>query len=295
MSTAGALLDRVQRQLLSGVVEERNKLATGVDADDTSFVTLYELGGLRDGTVFEIGSELVYIWQAATGSKTLTVERGYAGTTATSHSAGAIITLNPRFPKGQMLDALNQDIDDLSSPANGLFQIISTDAITYNGSDRQIDMTGVTSLLDLIDVRVKYKSDDFPFVRGVRLQRNLPVADFPSTFALVFDEAPVAGKLIVRYSSPFVRAASTASDIQSVCKVPLTMEDILEMGVMIRMLSVREVKRNFTEAQGDTRRADEVPPGAMRDSFNNILRLRRDRIIAEKAKLARQYPLNIRT
>jgi hypothetical protein len=258
-------------------------------------VTLYELGGLRDGTVFEIGSELVYIWQAATGSKTLTVERGYAGTTATSHSAGAIITLNPRFPKGQMLDALNQDIDDLSSPANGLFQIISTDAITYNGSDRQIDMTGVTSLLDLIDVRVKYKSDDFPFVRGVRLQRNLPVADFPSTFALVFDEAPVAGKLIVRYTAPFVRAASTASDIQSVCKVPLTMEDILEMGVMIRMLSVREVKRNFTEAQGDTRRADEVPPGAMRDSFNNILRLRRDRIIAEKAKLARQYPLNIRT
>ena len=295
MSTAGALLDRVQRQLLSGVVEERNKLATGVDADDTSFVTLYELGGLRDGTVFEIESELVYIWQAATGSKTLTVERGYAGTTATSHSTGAIITLNPRFPKGQMLDALNQDIDDLSSPANGLFQIISTDAITYNGSDRQIDMTGVTSLLDLIDVRVKYKSDDFPFVRGVRLQRNLPVADFPSTFALVFDEAPVAGKLIVRYTAPFVRAASTASDIQSVCKVPLTMEDILEMGVMIRMLSVREVKRNFTEAQGDTRRADEVPPGAMRDSFNNILRLRRDRIIAEKAKLARQYPLNIRT
>jgi hypothetical protein len=294
MSTAGALLDRVQRQLLSGVVEERNKLSVGVDAVTTTFITTYELGGLREGTIFEIGSELVYIWQATTGTKTLIVERGYAGTTAATHSAGAIITLNPRFPRAQMLDALNQDIDDLSSPANGLYQVISTDAITYNGSDRQIDMTGVTSLLDLIDVRVKYKSDDFPFVRGVRLQRNLPVADFPSTFALVFDEAPVAGKLVVRYTAPFVRAASTASDIQSVCKVPLTMEDILEMGVMIRVLSVREVKRNFTEAQGDTRRADEVPPGAMRDSFNNILRLRRDRIIAEKAKLARQYPLTIR-
>jgi len=294
MSTAGALLDRVQRQLLSGVVEERNKLATGVDADDTSFVTTYELGGLREGTVFEIDSELVYIWQANTGSKTLTVERGYAGTTAASHSAGAIIVQNPRFPKAQLLDALNQDIDDLSSPANGLYQVVTTTAISYNGSDRQIDMTGVTSLLDLIDVRVKYKSDDFPYVRNVRLQRNLPVADFPSTFALVFDEAPVAGTLVVRYTAPFVRTSTLASDIQTVCKVPQTMEDILEMGVMIRMLSVREVKRNFTEAQGDTRRADEVPPGAMRDSFNNILRLRRDRVIAEKAKLARQYPLTIR-
>ena len=189
---------------------------------------------------------------------------------------------------------MNQDIDDLSSPANGLYQVVTTTAISYNGSDRQIDMTGVTSLLDLIDVRVKYKSDDFPYVRNVRLQRNLPVADFPSTFALVFDEAPVAGTLVVRYTAPFVRASTLASDVQTVCKVPQTMEDILEMGVMIRMLSVREIKRNFTEAQGDTRRADEVPPGAMRDSFNNILRLRRDRVIAEKAKLARQYPLTIR-
>lgn len=294
MSTAGALLDRVQRQLLSGTVEERNKLNGSINASVTTIILTYELGGFREGTVFEVDSELIYVWQATTGTKTLVVERGYAGTTAASHADGAIATLNPRFPKQQMLDALNQDIDDLSSPANGLYQVVSTDAITYNGSDRQIDMTGVTNVLDLIDVRVKYKSDDFPYVQKVRLQRNLPVADFPSTYALVFDEAPVAGKLIVRYTAPFTRASSTTSDIQSVCKVPLTMEDILEMGVMVRMLSVREVKRNFMEAQGDTRRADEVPPGAIRDSFSNILRLRRDRIIAEKAKLARQYPLTIR-
>jgi len=100
--------------------------------------------------------------------------------------------------------------------------------------------------------------------------------------------------LRVRYRAPFVRAASTASDIQSTCLVPLSMEDILEMGVMARMLQTREVKRNFIEAQGDTRRADEVPPGATRDSFTNILRMRRDRIVAEKAKLARQIPLTIR-
>jgi hypothetical protein len=88
---------------------------------------------------------------------------------------------------------------------------------------------------------------------------------------------------------------STVSDsLQSVANLPVTMEDILEMGVMSRMLSTREVKRNFIESQGDTRRSDEVPPGAMRDSFSNILRLRRDRIIAEAAKLARQYPLTIR-
>jgi hypothetical protein len=72
------------------------------------------------------------------------------------------------------------------------------------------------------------------------------------------------------------------------------MEDILEMGVMSRMLSVREVKRNFIESQGDTRRSDEVPAGSISNSFTNISRLRRDRIIAEAARLARQFPLTIR-
>lgn len=293
MSTAGALLDRVQRQLLSGTVEERNKLAVAVDADDTSFVMTYELGGLRDGTVFEVDSELIYIWQATSGTKTLIVERGYAGTTPASHAQDAIVTLNPRFTKAQMLEALNQDIDDLSSPVNGLFRVVST-SLTYNGADRQIDLTGATNVIDLIDVRVRYLSDDYPVIRGVRLQRDLPTSDFASGFAIVFDDECVAGTIRVRYKAPFVRASALSTDLQAACFVPQSMEDILEMGVMVRMLQTREIKRNFTETQGDTRRADEVPPGAMRDSFSNILRLRRDRIIAEKAKLARQIPTTIR-
>ena len=98
MSTAGALLDRVSRQLLSGTVEERNKLAVTVDADDTTFVMSYDLAGLRAGVVFEIDAELVYIWEATSGNKTLTVERGYMGTTPAAHTVGALVILNPRFP-----------------------------------------------------------------------------------------------------------------------------------------------------------------------------------------------------
>jgi hypothetical protein len=293
MSTASALLDRVNRQLLSGTIEERNKLATTVSSSDTSFVMSYDLAGLRAGTVFEIDSELVYIWEAVSGSKTVTVERAYMGTTAASHTAGAVVTLNPRFPKAQMLEALNQDIDDLSSPLNGLFRVVST-SIDYNGSDRQTDWTGATSVIDLIDVRLRYLDSDYPVIRATRLQRDLPTADFPSGFAIVFDESVMAGSLRVRYKAPFSRVSALTDSLQSVANVSTTMEDILELGVMSRVLSVREVKRNFIESQGDTRRSDEVGSGAMRDSFSNILRLRRDRIIAEAAKLARQYPLTIR-
>jgi hypothetical protein len=192
-----------------------------------------------------------------------------------------------------MLEALNQDIDDMSSPLNGLFRVVSAD-VDYNGADRQINLTGATAIIDLLDVRLRYLASDYPVIRKVRLQRDLPTSDFASGFALVFDESVMAGTLRVRYKAPFARVSAIGDSLQSVANLPVTMEDILEMGVMSRMLSTREVKRNFIESQGDTRRSDEVPPGAMRDSFSNILRLRRDRIIAEAAKLARQYPLTIR-
>ena len=293
MSTAGALLNRVSRQLLSGTIEERNKLAVTVTSSDTSIVMSYDLAGLRSGSVFEIDSELMYVWVAESGSKTLTVERGYLGTTAVAHTAGALAILNPRFPQQQLLDALNQDIDDLSSPLNGLFQVVTVN-ITYNGSDRQTNLTNAASVIDLIDVRLRYMNDDFVTIRGARLARDLPTADFASTFAITLDQAVMNGTLRVRYKAPFTRVATTADNLQTVGLVPLSMEDILEYGVMSRMLATREVKRNFIESQGDTRRSEEVPVGAMSSSVSNILRIRRDRIVAEAAKLARQYPLTIR-
>ena len=293
MSTAGALINRVSRQLLSGTVEERNKLATTVSSADTSIVMTYALNSIRAGAVFEIDSELMYVWSVDTATLTATVERGYAGTTAAAHTSGAIVVYNPLFPQQQLIDVLNQDIDDLSSPLNGLYRVITVD-LAYNGSDRQINIPSASSIIDLIDVRLRYLSDDFVALRGTRLARDLPTADFASTFAITLDQCTMAGTLRVRYRAPFVRATTTADNLQTVSFLPVSMEDILEYGVMSRMLAPREVKRNFTESQGDTRRSEEVPAGAVSGSVANILRLRRDRIIAEAAKLAKQYPLTIR-
>jgi hypothetical protein len=293
MSTAGAVLTRASRQLLSGTVEERNKLATTVSSADTSIVLSYDLGGFREGSIIEIESELMYVWESSTATKTLTVQRGYDGTTAVAHTNGVLATVNPRFPRQQMLDSLNSDIDDLSSTMNGLFRVVAQD-ITYNGSDRQINLTSATGIIDLIDVRLRYLADDYPVIRKVRLQRNLPTADFASGFAIVFDEPVMAGSLRVVTKREFTRASSESSDLQSACFVPQSCEDILEMGVLLRMMNGREIKRNFIESQGDTRRSDEVPAGSTRDSLTNIQRLRRERIIAEAARLKQQYPLVFR-
>lgn len=293
MSTAGALITRASRQLLSGTVEERNKLATTVTSADTSIVLEYDLGGFREGSVIEIESELMYVWESATATKTLEVQRGFDGTTAVAHTAGVLAIVNPRFPRQQMFDALNADVDDLSSTVNGLFRVVAQD-ISYNGTNRQINLTSATKVIDLLDVRLRYLSTDFPVIRKVRLQRDLPTADFASGLAIVFDEPVMAGTLRVVTKREFTRASTEASDMQTVCFVPETFEDILEMGVILRMMNGREIKRNFIESQGDTRRSDEVPAGSTRDSLTNIQRLRRERIVSEAARLKQQYPLVFR-
>jgi hypothetical protein len=76
--------------------------------------------------------------------------------------------------------------------------------------------------------------------------------------------------------------------------VQASLEDVLRMGVQLRAMVGREVKRNFTEAQGDTRRAAEVQPGAVQASWRGIAAIRQARIEAEQARLSQQYPLRIR-
>lgn len=283
----------MSQQLLSGTVEERNKLAATINDSATSVVLEYDLGGFRSGSVFELESELIYVWEADSATKTLEVQRGFNGTTAVAHTSGVLATLSPRFPRGQMLNSLNAELDDVSSTSNGLFKVTTTD-LSYNGSDRQINLTGAVSVIELIDVRLRYLADNFPVIRGTRLQRDLPTADFASGFAIVIDEPVMAGTLRVRFKTPFTRATSESSDLTSFCGLPATCDDLVELGVIIRMMAGREVKRSFVESQGDTRRPDEVPSGSSRDSVANLLRLRRERITAEAGRLKAQYPIQFR-
>lgn len=292
MTTAGQLIDRVNSELLAGTVEERNKLASSVNASDTSFTFTYDLGSIRENTVFQVGTELLYVWEVNSTAKTATVERGYAGSTAGSHSSGDIVTYNPRFPRHMVLNQLNAELGDLSSPMNGLFQIKTLD-VSYNGSDRMVNLTGVTDMIDLYDVRYRYLNDDYPIVRNVRLLRDMPLTDFASGFVLAFDSPVRAGSVRVLYKAAydlFTAESDTVADAGGTS----TLDDLLSLGAQIRVMAGREVKRNFTESQGDTRRAEEVPAGAVGGSILNLQRLRRDRIQAEAARLNRQYPIRIR-
>lgn len=292
MTTAQTIVDQARRDLLAGVTEERNKLASGINSSDTTLSLSFDPKGVRDGAVIEIGAELLYVWSV--NGSTVTVERGWEGTTAASHSANAIITVKPRFPNKQLFDFVNDEISDLSSPANGLFQI-KTATLQYNGSDRAIDMSGVTDLINIHEVRWRYSGDEWIEVRGFRLSRNAATTDFSSGLMLIFDvPPPQASTVRVTYKAPYTKLTNLSDDLTTVGGVQATLDDVVRMGVQLRAMVGREVKRNFMEAQGDTRRAGEVGPGAVQASWRGIAAMRQQRIEAEQARLSQQYPVRIR-
>lgn len=290
MTTAAQLISRVQRQLLSGVVEDRNKLGVACTVAATTITLEYDLGPIRSGMVLEVDSELMYVWQVDVVAKTATVERGFNGTTAAAHVDGSIVLVSPRFPRSQILEAFNDDLADLSTPVNGLYRLKTLD-LRYNGSDSMINLPSLGDVVSLVDVRLRYLSTDYPLIKNVQLIRNLPTKDFGSGTALKFNEPTRSGDLRIVYRAPFGRLTKESDDLQTVCGFPQTAEDILVMGAEIRLMAPREMKRNFTESQGDTRRPDEVPAGAVANSINNLIRLRRERIMAEATKLDAQYPV----
>ena len=289
MSTVGTVVDRTVRQLMSGTVEERNKTSAALTATSTSVPFQYDLNGIRAGGVIQIDNELMYVWEVDSGSKTATVERAWNGTTAVAHVVYSVAIVDPKFPRAQILEAINAEIDDLSSPMNGLYQIKSME-LNYNGTSTMINLPTIDKIIDLVSVTVRYIATDYPKITRCRLIRDLPNDDFNSGYAIRFDEQVRAGRIIVVYKSPFTNVTTETQNLQNIAGFPATAEDILIMGAQIRLVSPREVKRNFTESQGDTRRSEEVPTGSVSSSINNIIRMRRDRITAEAARLARQYP-----
>lgn len=290
MSTLAQLVNRTQRQILSGTVEERNKLSGSLTSTATSVVFQYELAGIRAGSIIQVDSELMYVWEVNTGTKTATVERAFNGTVSAAHLTSAYVLVNPRFPRHQIIEAINDELSDLSSPMNGLFRVKSVD-INYNGSDRMINFPVIEDVIDLTEVRIRYLSTDYLKVPKVALTRNLPTSDFGSGIALTINQTVRSGQLRVSYKTGFGRLTNESDDVQAIAGFPLSAEDLLVIGAQIRLVSPREIKRNFTESQGEPRRADEVTAGAVASSITNLLRLRRDRITAEAAKLNRQYPV----
>ena len=290
MTTAQNLIDETRSYLVPTVREPLNTLSGAINSSVTTITLGQDMTAVVAGAMLAIDLEQMYVW-SVTGS-VVTVQRGMHGSTAASHSDGALVRVNPRFSDFVIFRALNAELDALSSPANGLYQVGSID-VTYKPQINGYDLTGVTNLIDVLRVRYDIPGPwkTWPEIRRWQLKIAMDGSDFASTYALVLYDAGWPGRRVhVVYSQMFNHLATTADDVLTVTGLMTTAHDIPPLGAALRLAGVRETQRSFTEAQGDPRRATEVPPTAVTMGAAAYQRMLLQRIKEEASRLQGQYP-----
>lgn len=295
MTTAQQLVDETKRHLLSGQREPMNKLANPVASGATSLTFTYDVTALQAQSYLQIGLEIFYVWSVDVGSKTAIVQPAQQGSVVAAHAAGDLVTINPKFPDFAILKAINDDLYDLSSPANGLFAMRTVELTAVSGQSGY-DLTSVTSLLEIYEVRARLgvasSNRQWPLITNFQVGRSVNATDFPSGLSLFLYDGSASGQPIsVRYKAAFAPLVNLADDVEAVTGLPASAHDLPAMGAAVRLVAPREIKRNFTEAQGEPRRGQEVPAGAVGNSMQRLAQLRQSRITAEASRLAQLYPV----
>ena len=186
--TAQVWIDQTRDMLLSGYVEDLD-LVTTPPSPATTGTTLVIQGissSIVKGVVIEVNSELMYVISVT--STTVSVMRGYGGSTPGTHTAGDVVRVSPKFPAHRIIQSINDDLADLSAPSQGLFQMKTT-SFTYNASVDGYDLSGLTSAeIDSI-YSVTYadagSAASEPEVSSWRLRRNRDTSSFSSGLALI--------------------------------------------------------------------------------------------------------------
>jgi hypothetical protein len=292
MTTVNDWVTTTRSTLMSGYVENRNKLSVAYTKGGTTLTFSYPPDGIRPGARLSIGTNTFYVWTVS--GQQATVSAAEDGSTDQDAAVGSLVRVSPRFTDDEIVKALGADLNDLSSPANGLFGIGTVD-LTYNAILNGYDL-GPTAV-DLVSIyEVKYLTPgpqmDNPRIHttGWRLNRNAISSQFPSGISLqLFEPAYPGYNVRVVYRSNFTMPTTLYANVSATGLLP-SAYDIPPLGASIRLMAGREIKRDFTESQGDTRRAGEVPAGAVAASSRNLQILRQQRITSEAAKLEAIYP-----
>jgi hypothetical protein len=291
MTTAQSLIDETRGYLLPTTREPLNTLSGAISSTSaTSFTLGQEMTAITTGTTLAVDLELMYVWAVA--GQVVTVQRGMGGSTAATHTDGTLVRVNPRFPDFRIFNAMNAELDALSAPTNGLYQI-KTVNVTFKPQINGYDLTGVGQLIDVLRVRYDIPGPwkTWPEIRRWQLKIAMDSSDFASTYNLVLYDAGWPGRRVhIVYSAPFTHLASATDDVQVVSGLGATANDILPLGAALRLAGVRETQRSLSEAQGDPRRATEVPPNAVTAGANAYARLLQQRIKEESSRLSAQYP-----
>jgi len=294
MTTVAALVEITRnRYINAGHREERNRLAAGITDSDESLTIEFDAGGLARGSRLSVGLEDMYVWSVQ--GSTVNVDRGQFGTTPAAHDQGDIVHVNARPSTADVVAAFNETITTLTN--RGLFRVRHVD-ITGQPTTPAYDLP-TTGYIAPIDVRWKDDAgdEDWPILRSWSVADSVATSGFASGRALrVMDVVRSGATIRFRYRAELSAALDALDDVvEDVTGLPAYATHLLPLGAALRLVAGREVARSRDDRQGDTRRAEEVPPNANLLSARGIQSMFDAEVQATLDRLNLEHPVRYRT
>ena len=285
MTTTQQVIDRIRREFLASRTEPINKLASD-PMSSTTLAFTQDLAGITAGARLSIELEDFYVWSTDPTSKSAVVQRGFESTTATAHAANTIVRVSPRVSDAQILTALNNELRGLYP---GVYRM-EADEITFTPSHSTYALPADALDVYKVHERLLSESDGWRRLHGWIVDRHQDTTDFASGKTITLTrEVPAPGRPFrVTYRKELGTLATLTDDVEAVTGTPAI--DLLVLGAGIRLTRGRETARNLSDAQGSSRRAQEVPPGAELGSSRALMQAYQQELFKEKSRLAVLYP-----
>lgn len=238
----------------------------------------------------EIGDELVWVARTDNITGEVTVApfgRGYQSTTATAHDVNARVINNPKFPRSEIRQAVNDAIrgvyPDLYVVENNEFPAVAARS-TYE----------LPADVDLV-YSVTYETIG-PTKRWANLTRWRfnPTADpdrFPTGKSIDIYQEPIPGRTIrVIYGKPPNVFADNSTEFSAATGLSATSEDCIVYGACFRLVGMLENPRLQISTIESQLRGQLVQPGATQYAARHFMQLYQLALQSERERLFRANP-----
>ena len=288
MAAVSTLIDRIYRDFLNKPddLSAFSRLEGGINDSVTSLS--YEAGLfsseeenlLGNGALIEIDQELMLVTAANTSTRTLTVSRGYAGTTAAAHSDEANLYINPTFPRKSVFDAV---ADNISRLYPSLYNITTTN-VTSNSTYAEVPATTVS----IVNSWVQNASGDQYTSAGIELLTNFPPSS--TNTAVQFSNTANGKTVYLVVKRKFGRPTAETDDLSTACFLEDSYHQIVMIGAVADIMGATDVDASTQEFITEKLSAENYPIGSGERLRNALLRLRSLLIDEARGDLRSLYP-----
>lgn len=290
MTTIANMVADARRITYGSMTEQINLLSDDAAAGADTLQMELDISGITPGSILSSGLNVWYVKAVSPNSNEVYVIPGYEDAPQDSASNGDIVIIKPRVTGWYLFNAINDEIRKLSSPTNGLYRVgtwivdVSPTYQTYEVPSEALNMTGL--------LRVRYRWPGTPDVwSDIRTSSYRWIVSENANKIQLLVNVPSGTEIEFTYKAPFVEATSLADDPVEDCGLAPTMLDIPPLGAASMLLRTTDSRRNQISAQGDPRRATEVPPGSNLSSGSMLDREYKARVQDEYARLVQRFPI----